>query len=138
MAGYAQTSWRDSLFGLSRDLFRVLWARICWFTRIFCSGARATTPGGVCRKRDTTICFEAIKHFFEQNQSSTDEAQKFYARYQSSGWKTGDKKTIVSWQALARKWIENNQNNRTDEREFNKVGTGKLSVTVNKNYNEPL
>lgn len=82
--------------------------------------------------------FEAIKHFFEQNQSSTDEAQKFYARYQSSGWKTGDKKTIVSWQALARKWIENNQNNRTDEREFNKVGTGKLSVTVNKNYNEPL
>lgn len=47
-------------------------------------------------------------------------------------------KTIVSWQALARKWIENNQNNRTNEREFNKVGTGKLSATVNKNYDEPL
>jgi hypothetical protein len=82
--------------------------------------------------------FEVIRHFFEQNQSSADEAQKFYSHYQLSGWKTADMKTIVSWQAIARKWIENNQNNRTDEREFNKVRTGKLSVTVNKNYNEPL
>ena len=79
-----------------------------------------------------------ITHFFEKNQSSADEAQKFYSHYQSSGWKTADMKTIVSWQAIARKWIENNQNNRTDEREFNQVRTGKLSVTVNKNYNEPL
>jgi hypothetical protein len=82
--------------------------------------------------------FRVIKHFFEQNQSSTDEAQKFYSRYQSSGWKTGDMKAIVSWQAVARKWIENNQNNQTDEREHNQNRTGKLSVTVNKNYNEPL
>ena len=82
--------------------------------------------------------FEVIKHFFEQNQSSTDEAQKFYSRYQSSGWKTGDLKAIVSWQAVARKWIENNQNNQTDEREHNQNRTGQLSVTVNKNYNEPL
>lgn len=82
--------------------------------------------------------FEVIRHFFERNQSSTDEAQKFYSRYQSSGWKTGDMKTIVSWQAVARKWIENNQNNQTDEREHNQNRTGNLSVTVNKNYNEPL
>jgi hypothetical protein len=82
--------------------------------------------------------FGVIKHFFEQNQSSTDEAQKFYSRYQSSGWKTGNLKAIVSWQAVARKWIENNQNNQTDEREHNQNRTGKLSVTVNKNYNEPL
>jgi len=81
---------------------------------------------------------ELITHFFEMNQSSADEAQKFYSHYQISGWKTADMKTIVSWQAIARKWIENNQNNRTDERESNQVRTGKLSVTVNKNYNEPL
>ncbi len=79
-----------------------------------------------------------LECFFEQNRFSREEARKFYAHYQSSGWKTGNKTRIVSWQAIARKWIENNQNNRTDEREFNKVGTGKLSVTVNKNYNEPL
>jgi len=81
---------------------------------------------------------DLITHFFEKNQSSADEAQKFYSHYQLSGWKTADMKTIVSWQAIARRWIENNQNNRTDEREFNQVRIGKLSVTVNKNYNEPL
>jgi hypothetical protein len=82
--------------------------------------------------------FELIRQFFVLNQSSTDEAQKFYSRYQSSGWKTADMKTIVSWQAIARKWIENNQNNQADERELNQVRTGKLNVAVNKNYNEPL
>ncbi|MDX9881889.1 MAG: hypothetical protein RBS73_07460 [Prolixibacteraceae bacterium] len=81
---------------------------------------------------------DLITHFFEKNQSSADEAQKFYSHYQLSGWKTADMKTIVSWQAIARKWIENNQNNRTDERESNQVRTARLSVTVNKNYNEPL
>ncbi len=81
---------------------------------------------------------ELITHFFEQNRSSPGEAQKFYTRYQSSGWKTGDMKAIVFWQALARKWIENNQNNKTDERKHNQNRTGKLSVTVNKNYDEPL
>ena len=82
--------------------------------------------------------FEMVRQFFVQNQSSTDEAQKFYSRYQSSGWKTADMKTIISWQAIARKWIENNQNNQADEREPNQVRTGKLNVAVNKNYNEPL
>ena len=81
---------------------------------------------------------ELISQFFERNHSSAEEAQKFYSHYQLSGWKTADMKTIVSWQAIARKWIENNQNNRTDEREYNQVRTGKLSVAVNKNYDEPL
>jgi hypothetical protein len=79
-----------------------------------------------------------ITHFFEKNHSSAEEAQMFYSHYQLAGWKTADMKTIVSWQAIARKWIENNQNNRTDEREYNQVRTGKLSVAVNKNYDEPL
>jgi len=82
--------------------------------------------------------FEIIRQFFVHNHSSAEEAQKFYTRYQSSGWKTADMKTIVSWQAVARKWIENNQNNQANERELNQVRTGKLNVAVNKNYNEPL
>ncbi|MDX9881403.1 MAG: hypothetical protein RBS73_05015 [Prolixibacteraceae bacterium] len=81
---------------------------------------------------------ETVRNFFEQNRSSPGEAQKFYTRYQSSGWKTGDMKAIASWQALARKWIENNQNNKADERKHNQNRTGQLSVTVNKNYDEPL
>ena len=79
-----------------------------------------------------------VELFFEQNRFSQSEAQKFYAHYQSSGWKTGDMKKILFWQAVARKWIENTQIFRTDEREFNQVGASKLSVTVNKDYAEPL
>ena len=79
-----------------------------------------------------------VEQFFEQNQFPRSEAQKFYAHYQSSGWKTGDMKKIISWQAVARKWINNTQSFKTDEREFNQVGTSKHSVTVNKNYAEPL
>jgi len=79
-----------------------------------------------------------VEEFFEQNRFSNSEAQKFYAHYQSSGWKTGDMKKILSWQAVARKWIENTQTFRTDEREFNQVGARKLSVTINKDYAEPL
>ena len=79
-----------------------------------------------------------IEHFFEQNRFPHSEAQKFYAHYQSSGWKTGDMKKIISWQAVARKWIEHTQSFKTNEREFNQVGVRKLSVTVNKDYAEPL
>ena len=79
-----------------------------------------------------------VEQFFEQNQFPRSEAQKFYAHYQSSGWKTGDQMKILSWQAVARKWMNNTQSFKTDEREPNQVGTSKFSVTVNKNYSEPL
>ena len=79
-----------------------------------------------------------VEQFFEQSQFPRSEAQKFYAHYQSSGWKTGDQMKILSWQAVARKWMNNTQSFKTDEREFNQVGTSKHSVTVNKNYAEPL
>jgi len=79
-----------------------------------------------------------VEQFFEQSQFPRSEAQKFYAHYQSSGWKTGDQMKILSWQAVARKWMNNTQSFKTDEREPNQVGTSKLSVTVNKNYSEPL
>ncbi|MDD2307431.1 MAG: hypothetical protein PHP53_22195 [Prolixibacteraceae bacterium] len=78
------------------------------------------------------------EQFFEQNQFPRSEAQKFYAHYQSSGWKTGDQMKILSWQAVARKWMNNTQSFKPDEREPNQVGTSKLSVTVNKDYSEPL
>jgi len=79
-----------------------------------------------------------VEQFFEQNRFSGHEARNFYAHYQSTGWKTRDMKNILSWQAVARKWMNNTHENTNNEREFNKVGTGNLSVTVNKNYNEPL
>jgi hypothetical protein len=79
-----------------------------------------------------------VEQFFEQNRFSGNEARNFYAHYQSTRWKTGDMKRILSWQAVARKWMNNTYEITNNEREFNKVGTGNLSVTVNKNYHEPL
>ncbi len=82
--------------------------------------------------------YSEVASFFEQNHFSQIEAQKFYARYQSAGWKTGDNQKIISWQALARKWMTNNKKNNSHERPFNQVGAGRLSVPTGKDYSEPL
>ena len=82
--------------------------------------------------------YSEVVSFFEQNHFSQNEAQKFYARYQSAGWKTGDNQKIISWQALARKWMTNNKKNNSHERPFNQVGAGRLSVPTGKDYSEPL
>jgi len=82
--------------------------------------------------------YSEVVSFFEQNHFSQIEAQKFYARYQSAGWKTGDNQKIISWQALARKWMTNNKKNNSHERPFNQVGAGRLSVPAGKDYSEPL
>ncbi len=99
---------------------------------------RTTNPENLPDEKSPVPDLSETEQFFEQNQFPRSEAQKFYAHYQSSGWKTGDMKKIISWQAVARKWMNNTQSFKTDEREFNQVGTSKHSVTVNKNYAEPL
>ena len=99
---------------------------------------RTTNPENLPDEKFQVPDLSEVEQFFEQNQFPRSEAQKFYAHYQSSGWKTGDMKKIISWQAVARKWMNNTQSFKTDEREFNQVGTSKHSVTVNKNYAEPL
>ncbi len=99
---------------------------------------RTTNSENLSEEKSKVPDLSETEQFFEQNQFPRSEAQKFYAHYQSSGWKTGDQMKILFWQAVARKWMNNTQSFKTDEREPNQVGTSKLSVTVNKNYSEPL
>ena len=99
---------------------------------------RTTNSENLSDEKSQVPDLSETEHFFEQNQFPRSEAQKFYAHYQSSGWKTGDQMKILSWQAVARKWMNNTQSFKPDEREPNQVGTSKLSVTVNKDYSEPL
>jgi len=99
---------------------------------------RTTNSENLPNEKSPVPDLSETEQFFEQNQFPRSEAQKFYAHYQSSGWKTGDQMKILSWQAVARKWMNNTQSFKTDEREPNQIGTSKLSVTVNKNYSEPL
>lgn len=82
--------------------------------------------------------FSEVASFFSQYSFSENEARQFYARYQSSGWKTGDNQKIVSWQALARKWMTNNTKNNSHERTLNQIGAGRFSVPTDKDYSEPL
>ncbi len=99
---------------------------------------RTTNSENLSEEKSQVPDLSETEQFFEQNQFPRSEAQKFYAHYQSSGWKTGDQMKILFWQAVARKWMNNTQSFKPDEREPNQVGTSKLSVTVNKNYSEPL
>jgi hypothetical protein len=99
---------------------------------------RKTNTENLPEEKSPVPDLSETEQFFEQNQFPRSEAQKFYAHYQSSGWKTGDQMKILSWQAVARKWMNNTQSFKPDEREPNQVGTSKLSVTVNKDYSEPL
>jgi hypothetical protein len=82
--------------------------------------------------------FSEVSFFFQQNRFAQSEAQQFYARYLSLGWKTGNDQRIVSWQALARKWMSNSNKNHNYERPFNQIGAGRFSVATNKDYSEPL
>jgi len=82
--------------------------------------------------------FSEVSFFFQQNRFPQSEAQQFYARYLSLGWKTGNDQRIVSWQALARKWMSNSKKNNSHERPFNQIGAGRFSVATNKDYSEPL
>ena len=82
--------------------------------------------------------FSEVSFFFQQNRFPQSEAQQFYARYLSLGWKTGNDQRIVSWQALARKWMSNSKKNNSHERPFNQIGAGRFSVRANKDYSEPL
>jgi len=99
---------------------------------------RKTNTKNLPEEKSPVPDLSETEQFFEQNQFPHSEAQKFYAHYQSSGWKTGDQMKILSWQAVARKWMNNTQSFKPDEREPNQVGISKLSVTVNKDYSEPL
>ncbi|WP_299578011.1 hypothetical protein [uncultured Sunxiuqinia sp.] len=82
--------------------------------------------------------FSEVSFFFEQNRFPKSEAQQFYSRYLSLGWKTGNAQRIVSWQALARKWMLNSQTQKNHERPFNQIGAGRFSSTTDKDYSEPL
>lgn len=82
--------------------------------------------------------FSEVSLFFTQNGFEQNEASRFYARYESAGWKTGNNQAIRSWQFLAQKWMTNHQKSKSHEQTFNPVGAGRFSVPIDKNYSEPL
>lgn len=73
--------------------------------------------------------------FFLQENSTKNDALKFWNHYEANGWKAGGKAPIENWKAAARKWILN-----TNTMKLHRPGQkmNNLHTTTKKNYHEPL
>jgi len=77
--------------------------------------------------------------FFEKENWSELEANKFFNHYQGIGWKMGGKIKIVDWRAIAHNWIlkaEEFQNVKTEV--TLSQNKDNLKTSSHKNYSEPL
>lgn len=100
------------------------------------SGKETPIRTTVNPKRSTKtlpMSVEEVKAYFEEQKSTTTEAEKFYNYFQSNGWKVGGRAPMKDWQAAARNWMLNS----------NKFNPGKskqstLHVSTAKDYSEPL
>ena len=77
--------------------------------------------------------------FFEKENWSELEANKFFNHYQGIGWKMGGKIKIVDWRAIAHNWMlkaEEFQNVKTEV--TLSQNKDNLKTSSHKNYSEPL
>ena len=76
---------------------------------------------------------EEVTAYFEEQKSTTTEAEKFFNYFQSNGWMVGGRAPMKDWQAAARNWILNSG-------KFNpeKPKKSTLHVSTTKDYSEPL
>jgi hypothetical protein len=74
---------------------------------------------------------EAVKAFFTEQKSSSNEAEKFFNYFQSNGWKVGGRAPMKDWKAAARNWLLNAD-------KFTSQGMRTVSFSPDKNYAEPL
>ncbi len=81
---------------------------------------------------------ETLSYFQELN-STAQEAEKFLNYYQSKGWQVG-KSPMKDWQAAARNWILNAQKFKQENRSQYKPRVDRIHVdnSPDKNYAEPL
>lgn len=76
-----------------------------------------------------------IIDFFENENSTQDEANKYWNHYEANGWLIGGKAQMVDWKAAARNWIirskEIKQKQVVQKSDY-------LHTTTKKNYDESL
>lgn len=53
-----------------------------------------------------------VELYFRERDFSSSEANKFYSYYQLRQWKLSNNKSMTSWQAAARNWIQNTNNEK--------------------------
>lgn len=83
---------------------------------------------------------EEIKNYFIENNSTKNEAEKFFNYFESNGWLVGGKTPMRNWKAACNNWILNSQKFSISSAKQNtsNLKSGNLNATINKNYGEPL
>lgn len=75
-----------------------------------------------------------VRTYFIEQKWPIIEAEKFFNHYQSNGWLVGGKTPMKDWQASSKNWILNSNNFVNGKKDR----SGRLNVTTDKNYSEPL
>lgn len=93
------------------------------------------------RKKKTTFSpppIDKVKEFFNENNSSIEQAEKFFNHFESNGWLVGGKAKMKNWQAAARNWTRRSEEFATRSLSSSKGASGNLNVNQNKDYSIPL
>jgi len=78
-----------------------------------------------------------VREFFESNDQTEIEAERFYNYFSSVGWVVGGRRPMKDWQAAARNWILNTKAGKYGTTTKG-GGAGHLHTTTVKQYDEPL
>lgn len=74
---------------------------------------------------------EETKAFFQEQKSTTQNAEMFQNHFESNGWLVGGKTKMKDWKAAARNWILRSSN-------FNNSKKSNLHINQDKDYDIPL
>lgn len=101
----------------------------------------------LCKKKkietDSTIpILENVTFFFQENNHSQIEAEKFFNYFESNGWLVGGKTKMKNWKAAAKNWMLNSNKYAKPTNRHPELVEGlkpnHLHSHQNKNYDEPL
>ena len=87
------------------------------------------------KKRFIPPTLEETKAFFQEQRSTTQNAEMFQNHFESNGWLVGGKTKMKDWKAAARNWILRSKNFASQN---NPPKPDRLNVNQNKDYGEPL
>lgn len=85
---------------------------------------------------DSTIpILENVITFFQENNHTQIEAEKFFNYFESNGWLVGGKTKMKNWKAAAKNWM---LNSNKYSKPTNSPQPNHLHTQNEKNYDEPL
>ena len=87
------------------------------------------------KKRFIPPKLEETKSFFQEQKSTTQNAEMFQNHFESNGWLVGGKTKMKDWKAAARNWILRSNNFANPK---STAAANRLNVNQNKDYGEPL